>query len=395
MTNADLVKDPNKLYWDEGNNVYMQYSPVSDRFLVKRVSPWDIDKEEYNPNNLPRYRAESSNSPLYDYNKLQNKTKSNKYINLFPSNLQRNSSSFASKYRMFSSNPYKFNDRKNNLHASNYVSLNTENNHQKGIMQNNYFEDVDTLALTKQYPELGRITQFSASKSIPKKMWAHLGDGVNYLSSNELGRNLLGLLPYKSLRYIIDQTLTVPGHSSKLNKSITFPQSEPDISSQVEELFHHGQFNFYDNNGRKSSDIPGMNLEMEAKTGVDIIIQKDTYNQSNENDEYGNFGVTVAVPRNGGEQLVMPSNGNANNFINETSSKIFMGADMNDSYINYLNDRYLSMINRVSEGRKFTTEDRKTYNEIGTSLSHEKSNHDTRPFNVSIPPEMLLHILKK
>ena len=112
MANNNLVKDPNKLYWDEENQVYMQYSPVSDMFLDRRISPFDIDKEEYNPNNLPRYRVESSNSPLYDYNKLQNKTKSNKYINLFPSNLQRNSSSFASKYRMFSSNPYKFNDRK-------------------------------------------------------------------------------------------------------------------------------------------------------------------------------------------------------------------------------------------------------------------------------------------
>ena len=57
--------------------------------------------------------------------------------------------------------------------------------------------------------------------------------------------------------------------------------------------------------------------------------------------------------------------------------------------------RYLSMIKRVDGSRKFIIGDRKTYNEIGTSLPQEKSNHDTRSFNDSIPPEYLLHILKK
>ena len=58
MANNNLVKDPNKLYWDEENQVYMQYSPISDMFLVRRISPFDIDKEDYNPNNLPRYSGE-------------------------------------------------------------------------------------------------------------------------------------------------------------------------------------------------------------------------------------------------------------------------------------------------------------------------------------------------
>ena len=68
---------------------------------------------------------------------------------------------------------------------------------------------------------------------------------------------------------------------------------------------------------------------------------------------------------------------------------------MNNSYINDLYERYLSMINQIAEGRKFATKDRKTYNEMGASLPQEKSNHDTRPFDDSIPPEYLLHILKK
>ena len=36
MKNNDLVKDSKKLYWDEENKVYMQYSPISDMFLVKK-----------------------------------------------------------------------------------------------------------------------------------------------------------------------------------------------------------------------------------------------------------------------------------------------------------------------------------------------------------------------
>ena len=72
-----------------------------------------------------------------------------------------------------------------------------------------------------------------------------------------------------------------------------------------------------------------------------------------------------------------------------------MGRDLKDKYIEDLYERYLSMINQIAEGRKFATKDRKTYNEMGASLPQEKSNHDTRPFDDSISPEYLLHILKK
>ena len=81
--------------------------------------------------------------------------------------------------------------------------------------------------------------------------------------------------------------------------------------------------------------------------------------------------------------------------MDDNSSKIFMGADMNDSYINYLNDRYQNIKKGIVEGGGITKEDLELIKEIGVSLPHEKSNHDNRPFNVSIPPEYLLHILKK
>ena len=45
--------------------------------------------------------------------------------------------------------------------------------------------------------------------------------------------------------------------------------------------------------------------------------------------------------------------------------------------------------------RNITPQDLDLYNEIGIFLPQEKSNHDSRVFNNSIPPEYLLHILKK
>ena len=422
MANNNLVKDPNKLYWDEENQVYMQYSPVSDMFLVRRISPFDIDKEEYNPNNLPRYSVESANKSSDTFDKQETDKNNNQYVlcssstdstsMLFPGydnvlknniltgkeNLNNSQGPVIKKYEPLDKRIAKQYSTGLNPNQSNKVPQNILGNKGYGIMQNDYFENVDTLALTKQYPELGRITQFSASKSIPKKMWGDLGDGVNYLSNNEYGERVLNTIPNKGLHFGFNKSLLVPAQAKWPEKSIIFSQTNPDFSTQAEELFHQGQYNFYNKDGRKSKDIPAMNLEMEAKTGVDIITQEDTYNQSNENDEYdeyGNFGVTVTVPRDGGEQQVKPSNGNANNFMDNNSSKIFMGADMNNSYINDLYERYLSMINQIAEGRKFATKDRKTYNEMGASLPQEKSNHDTRPFDDSIPPEYLLHILKK
>ena len=80
MANNNLVKDPNKLYWDEENQVYMQYSPISDKFLAKRVSLWDIDKEEYNPNNLPRYSVESANKSSNTFDKQETDKNNNQYV---------------------------------------------------------------------------------------------------------------------------------------------------------------------------------------------------------------------------------------------------------------------------------------------------------------------------
>ena len=389
MKNNNLVKDPKKLYWDEENNVYMQYSPISDRFLVKRISPFDIDKDEYNPNNLPRYRGESANKLSNTFDKQETDKNINQYVlgsnstdttsKLFPGydnilknniltgkeNMNNFQGSVIQKYEPLDKRITKQYSIGLNPNQSNKAPQNILGNKGYGIMKNDYSENIDTLALTKKYPELGRITQFSASKSIPKKMWRHLGDGTNYLSNNEYGERVLNTIPNKTLHYKYNPNLTVPAQAKWPEKSIIYSQINPDFSIQAEEIFHQGQYNFYNKDERRSKDIPGMNLEMEAKTGVDIIRQSNL-----------NKGLMEDI-------FFFPGN------------EIFIGLDLNNKYIKDLNEKYYEMIERVAEPGYTTKEYLDLYNEIGIFLPQEKSNHDTRPFDDSISPEYLLHILKK
>ena len=149
-----------------------------------------------------------------------------------------------------------------------------------------------------------------------------------------------------------------------------------------------------------------MNLEVEAKVGEDLIKLKNKYEETAEYNEpiiYNDTispeyyegledGIIVIAPKNGEEAQQVLINENFNSSIGD---KIFMGSDFKDKYIEDLYKRYLSMIKQVAERRKFITGDREIYNKIGASLPQEKSNHDTRPFDDSISPEYLLHILKK
>ena len=430
MRNNNLVKDSNKLYWDEENNVYMQYSPISDRFLVKRISPFDIDKDEYNPNNLPRYRGESANISSNTFDKQETYKNNNQYV-LGSNSIDTTSKLFPGYDNILKNNILTGKENMNNFQGpviqkyepldkriteqysiglnpnqSNKAPQNILGNKGYGIMKNDYSENIDTLALAKQYPELGRTTQFSASKSIPKDMWKHLGDGVNYLNNKEYGERVLNTIPNKTLHYKYDPSLTVPAQAKWPVKSIIYSQTNPDFSIQAEDLFHQGQYNFYNKNGRRSKDIPAMNLEVEAKVGEDLIKLKNKYEETAEYNEpiiYNDTispeyyegledGIIVIAPKNGEEAQQVLINENFNSSIGD---KIFMGSDFKDKYIEDLYKRYLSMIKQVAERRKFITGDREIYNKIGASLPQEKSNHDTRPFDDSISPEYLLHILKK
>ncbi|MBR5323344.1 MAG: hypothetical protein IKV14_00815 [Muribaculaceae bacterium] len=430
MSKGNLEKDPNKLYWDEENQVYMQYSPISDMFLVRRISPFDIDKEEYNPNNLPRYSGESANKSSDTFDKQETDKNNNQYVlcssstdstsMLFPGydnvlknniltekeNMNNSQGPVIQKYEPLDKRIPKQYSTGLNPNQSNKVPQNILGNKGYGIMKNDYSENVDTLALTKQYPELGRITQFSASKSIPKNMWGDLGDGVNYLTNNGYGERVLNTIPNKGLHFGFNKSVQVPAQAKWPEKSIIFSQTNPDFSTQAEELFHQGQYNFYNKDGRKSKDIPAMNLEMEAKTGVDIIKYKGLKNEIMEDDEpliYNKSvdpnifegyedALIVFAPKTGERSQQILINENFNGSIGD---KMFMGRDLKDKYIEDLYKRYLSMIKQVSETGIITPQDLDLYNEIGIFLPQEKSNHDSRVFNNSIPPEYLLHILKK
>lgn len=373
MKNSELVKDPDKIYWDEENQVYMQYSPISDRFLPKKISVWEIEDDKYNPKNLPKYSAEVGKRPLYDLYKQEKKRGNNQYINLYPISLKRDDNLLSSMYNKCSAIPYNVKENKEaeqNPQKFVYSSNNNtdnglEDNKQKGIMENDYSEDIDTLAIGEKYPELGRITNFNLSKSVPKEMWPHLGKTTDYLTENKYGKNLLGILPDKGLHFKYDKNLQVPGRAKWPEKSITFSQIDPELSTQTEELFHQGQYNFYNRNGKRSKDIPGMNLETEAKVGVDVIRQ-------------------IYFPKGSAEDpLFFPGN------------EIFMGKNLNNKYNNNLYRKYCEMIERITESGNFTKDNQNTYNEVGNSMPQEKSIHDSRAFNDSIPPEVLLHILKK
>lgn len=405
MENSELVKDPKKLYWDERNNTVMRYLPISDRF-VEYNSLWNVDKGGYNSQYRYNFFTESK-EPFFDFYKQQTMRKDNKFLNLHPSNLRRNNSYFPN-YLNYTTNSFnRFNGGSNSLYALNNASLgDMGNNQQFGIMRNDYSEDIDTIALAMKYPELGRITQFSASKNIPKDMWPHLGYGTNYLKENEYGERLLGIIPYKGLNYKYDKNLKVPGRTIWADKSIIFPQKDPDLSAQIEELFHHAQLNHYNRDGRSSKDIPAMNLELEAKVGEDIIYAKNKFEAAAEYDEpiiYNDSidpeyyeglggGIVVTAPKTGEKTQEVRFDGN---FYNPLGAKILMGRDPNDEYTNKLYNEYPPFIYRVSGSGNFTKNDQEIYNRVGYFLTPEKSNHDSRAFEESISPEVLLYMLGK
>ena len=177
MKNNDLVKDPNQLYWDEENKVYMQYSPISDMFLVKRISPFDIDKEEYNPNNLPRYRGEYVNESSNTFDKQETDNNINQYVlcsnstdttsMLFPGydnvlknniltgkeNMNNSQGPVIQKYEPLDKRIAKHYSTGLNPYQSNKVPQNILGNKGYGIITNDYFEDIDTASQYAQQIE--------------------------------------------------------------------------------------------------------------------------------------------------------------------------------------------------------------------------------------------------
>ena len=140
-------EESNKIYWDNKNHKYMQYSPIWDKYINVRPSVWEVDTPKYNPQNLP-----------------------------------------------------KFQDYHNNVSFNNSKEVVSPPLQKRGVMLNNNYEHIDTLQVAKKSPSLNRITDFSKSRSVPKKMWNRLENGLNYMSENEYGKEILKKIPLSLLQ---------------------------------------------------------------------------------------------------------------------------------------------------------------------------------------------------
>lgn len=248
-------------------------------------------------------------------------------------------------------------------------------------MVNNYSQPVDTISLGDKSPYLNNMIDFNKSKSIPSDMWNYLTEGVNYLGKNEYGKKILNQISPKSYYFEYSPMLDVPAQIKWNKRSINYSSKTPQLNSQIEELIHAGQMEFYK---RGSGNIPSMNIEFEAKVLEDII-KKINYN---------NEDLIIVTPKNIKDNL-----NNNENDINEflyhiQHPKIFIGTDLEDEYIKGLNTKYDKMIERIAQNGYFTTEDLDIYKEVGKFMSPEKSRHDARSFDERIIPSFLINIFE-
>lgn len=289
----------------------MQYSPIWDKYINVRPSVWEVDTPKYNPQNLP-----------------------------------------------------KFQDYHNNVSFNNSKEVVSPPLQKRGVMLNNNYEHIDTLQVAKKSPSLNRITDFSKSRSVPKKMWNRLENGLNYMSENEYGKEILKKIPQKSIHFKYLELQQNPGQICWPESSISYSNLNPSLDVQIEEIIHAAQLNFYNSIGKNTKYIPSINLEVEAKIGEDIIRQKNFINSIYEDD------------------LFFPGN------------KIFLNVSVSEGKINELWNLYQKMIERVAENGYFTEEDLEIYKKIGKFVPKEKSPYDKRNFDETIPPELLLDIFR-
>ncbi len=328
--------DSNTIYWDSVNNVRMQYSPIWGKYIEKRISVWDAEKPEYQPQNLPNFQ---------EHLKKMNKS-------VLPKEEEYSANSLS--MRVLNSEEQTSKTTKNHPYYNN-----------PGVMYNNYSQPIDTVSLTKKSPYLGRNIDFSRSKNVPSDMWEHLAKGVNYFSQNKYGEKILNTVSPKGYYIQYSPSAPTPGRVHTEKRRITYSTRMPQLPQQTEELIHTGQVDFYNRNGKNViKSIPGMNLELEVKVLGDII------NQVNYN-----LGIFNTVDES----------------IDMLGGKIFMSEDLYNG-MSDLQNEYDEMIVRVAENGYFTSQDLEIYNKVGKFMSPEKS-QNPKAFDESIPPSFLLYIL--
>ncbi len=231
----------NDLLWDDKRNIHMQYSPMSDRWLPVTISPWDIDKPEYQPQNLDNYNdVMGQKERAYNFQVRPTYLK-NEYSLSIPSH---NHADYANGGYINAPIPYK-----------------PQNSHQ----------------LHKYNTTFGNLVDFSKSDYMSDTTWAHLADNNRRIASNVYGKRVMQSIPDKSIHFKVDTNKENEAHI-RGKSEITFNSYTPSAFAQTEELIHSGQKNYYGWLGI-AKGIPGINYELEAKIIGDIIHHSNILNE--------------------------------------------------------------------------------------------------------------------
>ncbi len=229
------------LLWDDKRNIHMQYSPMSDRWLPVTISPWDIDKPEYQPQNLDNYNeVMEQKERAYNFQVRPTYLK-NEYSLSIPSH---NHADYANGGYINAPIPYK-----------------PQNSHQ----------------LHKYNTTFGNLVNFSKSDYMPDTTWAHLADNNRRIASNVYGKRVMQSIPDKSIHFKVDTNKENEAHI-RGKSEITFNSYTPSAFAQTEELIHSGQKNYYGWLGI-AKGIPGINYELEAKIIADLIHHSNILNE--------------------------------------------------------------------------------------------------------------------
>lgn len=389
MKDNDLLNklNPNTIYWDEENQQRVRYSYLYDSFIPAKISVWDIDKPEYQPENLPRYERNLKGLNQYkkDNTYFNNNNTYKKEYPFFNKSIETNNSlqikdknTLLRRTDIKSSNIYAKNNSHEKFATKDKINLNegkikkyiggdsivnTNIRRYNDIDSNDKSYPIDTIGITQQFPDLGRISNFQRSKSVPIGTWSNMGNILDETSKNIYGQKVLSFIPSKTLGY------TYLGNNPSLIANAEWPSSKINIGvnsleqhQMLEEVIHISQYNIYNAKGFKIKDIPAMNLEAEAKFIEDIIYAYDLLER----------GV-----------------------VNSTfSSKIFMGYNASDSEIKELSENYAKRLLKIVEKGYMTQDDLQFFNKIASGMSKEKNRRDNRDFNMNIEPLLLKSIVE-
>ena len=310
--------DNNELLWDSSNNVFMQYSPISERWLPKMPSKWDMGDASFSPANYRSYQdvvlnnqpAPKPAAETGGYTPSPAKRFGGLGPEQFPSiqlsNGQMSTMGIPMPWRnktktegtTLASNPQV---RQTQIPYGQNVKTvtepQTENNRQIQVQNKNNaltqqnsdrgatlqpiqaemprFKDAERKAdgyITRSInrhnlpQSVNRVIDYAGS-NLSESDWRDMNNELNPWKDSKIMGKVMEQIPDGSIKVNIDPNQGYPG-TYIVNKGITY--SSPTISSheQMEELTHAAQHSFY---GDKFDDINLANTELEAKFIDDYI----------------------------------------------------------------------------------------------------------------------------